>query len=283
MKNLLMYGLVLATVLFSSCDSQDDSLAQVDLAATDLNFTVTQDAQRDNDVTMTSSDASMIPYWSYTDAAGNELGHSNKADFKVTLPFAGLYHVNYIVYTQGGAVEAAPVEVNVSENDEEFFSAEEWQMLTNGVEGKTWVLDMDSPIGWAGLDFPRGSEDGDYWNWYPDYAGNEWVMPDKNWGEMTFNLDGNYNVSVTQTALNSADQKTTTGSFGYVIADHEISFNGGLELLFGGDYYLDVSNWKNVNVVELTENSMRLSVIRDQSRTGEGPAQIAFHFKPKAQ
>jgi hypothetical protein len=283
MKNLLMYGLVLVTILFSSCESQDDSLPQVNLKATDLNFTVTQDAQRDNDVSMTSSDASLIPYWSYTDAEGNELGHSNQADFKVTLPFAGLYYVNYIVYTQGGAVEAAPVEVNVSANDEEYFNAEEWQMLTNGVDGKTWVLDMVNPIGYAGLDFPYGSADGDFWNWYPDYAGNEWLLEQKDWGEMTFNLNGGYNVSVTQTALSSAEQKTTTGSFGYSIADHTISFNGGVELLYGGDYHPDVSNWKSVNVLELTENSMRLAVIRDQSRSGEGPAQIVFHFKPKAQ
>lgn len=283
MKNLLMYGLVLVTILFSSCESQDDSLPQVNLTATDLNFTVTQDAQRDNDVSMKSSDVSLIPYWSYTDAKGNELGHSNEADFNVTLPFAGLYYVNYIVYTQGGAVEAAPVEVNVSANDEEYFSAEEWQLLTNGVDGKTWVLDMVNPIGYAGLDFPYGSVDGDYWNWYPDYAGNEWLLEQKDWGEMTFNLNGGYNVSVTQTALSSAEQKTTTGSFGYTIADHTISFNGGVELLYGGDYHPDVSNWKSVNVIELTENSMRLAVIRDQSRSGEGPAQIVFHFKPKAQ
>ncbi|WP_031427907.1 hypothetical protein [Flavimarina sp. Hel_I_48] len=283
MRTILLKLLVFGAVILTSCDSQDDELPQINLQAADLNFTVIQDPQRDNDLSMTSNDKSMIPYWSYTDASGNELGHSNKSNFSITLPFAGSYFVNYIVYTQGGAVEATPVKVDVSENDEEFFSAEEWQMLTNGVEGKTWVLNMVNPIGYAGLDFPYGPENGDYWNWYPDYVGNEWLLEQKDWGEMTFDLDGGYNVSVIQTALNSSEQKTTSGSFGYAIEDHAISFNGGVELLYGGDYYADVSNWKSVNVIELTENSMRLAVIRDQSRSGEGPAQIVFHFKPKDQ
>jgi len=281
MRTIIVKLLALFALMLTGCESQDDSLPTVNLEATDLNFSVTQDPQRDNDLTMSSSDESVIPYWSYTDSNGNELGHSNQAGFNVTLPFAGTYLVNYTAYTQGGAVEAAPVEVTVSKNDEEFFSAEEWRLLTGGVAGKTWVLDMNSPIGWAGLDFPRGPEDGDYWNWYPDYAGNEWVMPSKDWGEMTFNLDGGYNVSVTQTALNSDEQKTTSGSFGYTIDEHTINFNGGVELLYGGDYYPDVANWKTVKVLELSEESMRLSVIRDQSRSNEDPAQIVFHFKPK--
>ena len=283
MKRFLVFVLTIVSMGFLSCESSDDSLATVELQGTDLNFSVTQNAQKDNDLTMTSSDASLIPYWSYTDAEGNELGHSNKAEFSITMPFAGIYYVNYTAYTQGGAVEAAPVEVTVSENDEEYFGDEEWQMLTNGVDGKTWVLDMVNPIGYGGLDFPYNPDGADFWNWYPDYVGNEWLLEQKDWGEMTFDLDGGYNVSVTQTALNSSEQTTTTGSFGYSIEDHAMNFNGGVELLYGGDYYLDVSNWKSVNVIELSENSMRLSVVRDQSRTGEGVAQIIFHFKPKAQ
>ena len=281
MKRIVVIFLTVFTTVFCSCESSDEELPQINLDGADLNFSVTQNAQKDNDLTMTSNDESVIPYWSYTDAGGNELGHSNKAEFSVTMPFAGDYYVNYTAYTKGGAVEADPVKVTVSANDEEFFSDPEWAILTNGVAGKTWELDMSSPIGWAGFDFPRGPEDGDYWNWYPDYAGNEWVMAAKNWGEMTFNLDGGYNVSVTQTALNSADQTTSTGSFSYNIEEHSINFNGGVELLYGGDYYPDVSNWTSVEVIELSEDSMRLAVIRDQSRSGEGNAKIVFHFKPK--
>ena len=99
--------------------------------------------------------------------------------------------------------------------------------------------------------------------------------------EMIFDLDGGYNVQVTQTALNSDDQTTSSGSFNYNIEDHTIGFNGGVELLFGGDYYGDVSNWTSVKVIEISENSLRLAVVRDQSRSGEEVAQIVFHYKPK--
>lgn len=279
MKYLLKACFLLVMVFSASCSSDDESLAAIDLQGDELDFTVTQNAQKDNEVVMRSMEDSYLSYWSYTDEDGNELGHSNNSSFEVNLPFAGTYYVMYKAFTQGGAIEAEPVQISVSANDEEFFSDPQWGMLTNGIEGKTWVLDMSSPVGFGGLDFPRGPEDGDYWNWYPDYAGNEWVMEDKDWGEMTLNLDGGYNISVTKTALNSDEQSTETGSFNYNLETQMITLNGGVEVLFGGDYYPDVSNWSSVEVIELSENEMRLAVIRDQSRSGEGNAKIIFHYR----
>lgn len=270
----------LALGLLISCEAEEDrnSLPPTGLAPTEINISVTQNPQNANEVTMTNLMDDVIPYWSYQDSNGNELGHSNKETVTTTFPFAGTYKVFFTAYTRGGAVAAEPINVNVSSNNAEYFSAPEWNLLTNGVEGKTWVLDMASPIGWAGTTYPWGPADN--WNWYPDYAGNEWVMPNKNWGTMRFDLNGGYNVSVTQTALTGNNQTTKTGSFNYNIEGHTLTFNGGVEMLYGGDYYPDASNWTTVDVIELTANSMRLAVLRDQSRTGEGRAKIVFHFKP---
>ena len=280
MKHINYILVALFGLLLTSC--QDEyNFPNVEIEGDQLDFTVTQTTGNDNEVILRSMETDYISYWSYTDAEGNQIGTSNEDSLKVTLPFAGSYNVYYTAFTKGGAVEANPVSVEVSSNDEEYFSDEEWAMLTNGVEGKTWVLDMASPIGWAGLDYPYNESGSDYWNWFPDYAGNEWVMGNKNWGEMIFDLDGGYNVQVTQTALNSDDQTTSSGSFNYNIEDHTIGFNGGVELLFGGDYYGDVSNWTSVKVIEISENSLRLAVVRDQSRSGEEVAQIVFHYKPK--
>ncbi|RYD89297.1 MAG: hypothetical protein EOP54_25845 [Sphingobacteriales bacterium] len=276
-----MLAAVMAFGMFFSCEPVEDreELPAINLRASDLNFSVTQDASNPNLVTMTNLTEGVIPYWSYKDSRGNELGHSNQDLNTVTFPFAGAYEVYFTAYTRGGAVAAEPVTVTIAENNEEYFSAPEWAMLTNGVDGKTWVLDMVSPVGWAGVDYPWNTS-GDYWNWYPDYAGNEWVMTNKNWGSMTFDLDGGYNVSVTQTALNTDAQTTKEGSFSYDITGHTLVFNGGVEMLYGGDYYPDVSNWVKVDVMEVSETSLRLGVIRDQSRTGEGVCKIMFHFKP---
>ncbi|MDV6169473.1 hypothetical protein R1T16_13640 [Flavobacterium sp. DG1-102-2] len=282
MKNVFKFLVAFVAVgtLFS-CEPQEDrdSLPGISLAPSDIKINVTTNG---NVVTMTNTTDDIIPYWNYIDSKGNDLGHSNQDQNQVTFPFAGKYTVYFTAFTRGGRVDATPVEVNIAQNDDAFFSAPEWARLTKGAEGKTWVLDMASPIGWAGFDYPYNALGADYWNWFPDYAGNEWVMPNKNWGEMTFDLDGSYNVSVTQTALNSDAQTTKTATFAYNVDKHSMSFNGAAELLFGGDYYPDVSNWKTINVVEVTENSLRLSVKRDQARNpNDGPCQIVFHFKPK--
>lgn len=284
MKKLITKMLVatMALGILFSCDAVEDreSLPAITLDPSDINISVTQDAGNPNLVTMTNNTPDIIPYWSYKDAAGNELGHSNLQELSVTFPFAGTYTVNFTAYTRGGAVEANPVTVTIAENNSEYFNAPEWNMLTNGVEGKTWVLDMSGPIGWAGLDFPYNPTGSDYWNWFPDYAGNSWVMPNKDWGTMYFDLNGGYNTTVKQTALATTDQTTKSGSYTFNIEGHTLTFNGGVEMLYGGDYYPDASNWVSVNVVELTESSLRLAVIRDQSRTGEGVCKIVFHYKP---
>lgn len=281
MKRFFAIVMLTITGIYTSCESTDESLPAIDLQGSELNFTVTQNPQKDNEVNLESMETSSLPYWSYFNEAGDQVGYSNKAKVMVNMPFAGNYLFYYTAFTKGGAVEADPVQVTVSANDEQYFSDEEWQFLTNGIAGKTWVLNMNSPLGYGGTDFPFNTDGSDYWNWYPDYAGNEWLMENKDWGEMTFNLDGAYNVEVTQTALNSSEQTTKTGSFTYDIENHRINFNNGVELLFGGNYYPDISNWSSVEVIELSENSMRLAVLRDQSRTGEGNAKLIFHYKPK--
>jgi hypothetical protein len=279
MKNVVkLLAAFMAIGTLFSCEPQEDrdSLPAVSLKPADINIDVTANG---NLVTMTNATEDVIPYWTYTDATGNELGHSNENQTQATFPFAGKYTVYFTAFTRGGRVDAAPVVVDIKENDENYFNAPEWALLTNGVAGKTWVLDMVSPVGWAGLDYPAAS--GDNWNWFPDYAGNEWVMADKDWGKMSFDLNGGYNTSVTQTALTTDDQTTKTGTYSYDIANSSISFNGGVEVLYGGDYHPDVSNWTKVKVVELTETSLRLAVIRDQSRTGEGKCLIVFHYRPQ--
>jgi len=281
MMTKMFVGAMAAALLFS-CEAEEDrqSLPEPSVSPSGINISVTQDPQNPNLVTMTNLMDDVIPYWSYTDAAGNELGHSNLKTVSTTFPFAGTYNVYFTAYTRGGAVAAEPVPVRIASNNSEYFSAPEWDMLTNGVTGKTWVLDMESPIGWAGLDWPYNTAGSDYWNWYPDYAGNSWVMPNKDWGSMRFDLNGGYNTTVSQTAVATNEQTTKTGSFTFDIAAHTLSFNGGTEMLSGGDYRPDAGNWTTVKVVELSDNSLRLAVIRNQSRTGEGVCLIVFHYKP---
>ena len=283
MKRIL-YIIVAALTISSglvSCEPVEDrdSLPAVSLTPESIKFSVTKSTTNQNEVILKSGDPSVISYWKYIDANGNELGHSNKGDDQVTFPFAGKYTIYYTAYTRGGSVDAAPVVIDIAKNDETYFRDPKWTMLTNGVAGKTWVLDFVDPVGWAGLDYPAAS--GDNWSWLPDYASNSWVMPNKNWGEMRFDLNGGYNTKVIQTAIANDTQTTKSGTYSFDIANNKLAFNNGVEMLYGGDYYGDVSNWYSVKVVELTATSLRLGVIRDKSRTGEGVCLIVFHYKPK--
>lgn len=284
MKRILYIVLTAVTIssFLFSCEPVEDreSLPAITVTPETLKYSITQDAVNKNVLILKSEDPTVIPYWKFVDASGNELGHSNKSDDRVTLPFAGKYNVYFTAYTRGGSVDAVPTVVDVPENDDTYFSDPRWEMLTNGVAGKTWVLDFVDPVGWAGLDYPSTS--GDNWSWLPDYASNSWVMPNKNWGEMYFDLNGNYNTTVTQTAIANNNQTTKKNTYKFDIANNRIIFNGGVEMLYGGDYYLDCGNWYNVKVVELTATSLRLAVIRDKSRTGEGVCLIVFHYKPKS-
>lgn len=263
-----------------SCEPVEDrnSLPAITKTAADLEFSVTVNA---NTVTLKNLDSKSIPYWSYTDATGKELGHFNDNVKDFIIPFKGTYYVTYTAYTPGGPVQSEPVKVIIAKTDLSSITTDpKWGMLTNGTAGKTWELNMVNPIGWAGLDYPASS--GDNWNWFPDYATNSWVMENKNWGSMTLNLNEGYNISVTQTQLNTATQTTKNGTFAFDISKASLVLSGGSEILFGGDYYPDVSNWATVRVIKITETELELGVIRDQSRKGEGKCQIVFRYKPKS-
>lgn len=262
-----------------SCEPNvDEESLPAPVDASKIDISVTADAN--NLVTMTNNTPGTIAYWQYKDSQGNLMGTSNLKEAKIMFPFSGTYDIFFTAYSKGGAVEAEPVSITLENTNAAYFVEPEWEMLTKKVAGKTWVLDMASPIGWAGLDFTY-KEEGDVWSWLPTYAEAGWSMENKDWGEMTFDLDGAYNISVTQTALTDNSQTTQTGTFTYDIAKRKMILNGGVQLLIGGDYRPDVSDWSTLNVVELTETSMRLSVIRDQARSGEGKCQIVFHYKPK--
>lgn len=280
MKRIL-YILIAAMTLGSlfSCEPVEDrdSLPAITYTEATLNHT---EVVTGNTLTMTNNDKDVNPYWLVTDTAGTEIGHFNTNSSSVIIPFKGSYFVTYTAYTRGGAVETETKTITIDKTDLSSITTDpQWAMLTNGAAGKTWVLNMVNPIGWAGLEYPGSS--GDNWNWYPDYAGNTWVMENKDWGEMHFDLNEGYNVNVKQTALVGTSQTDKTGTFVFDIPNNKLVFNGGVEMLYGGDYYPDVSNWTSVHVIKLTETELELGVIRDQDRNGQGKCQIVFRYKPK--
>lgn len=270
MKNLhSLFLLSLSLLLFTGCDpvTGGEELS-TDFQRSNLKFSVTQKQGYDNTVYLSSETPGVIAYWDY------EVGTSNQLQDTVLIPFAGNYTVTYTVYP-GGVPVSDSLEITVSENDPIYFDEPEWNFLTNGIAGKTWVLNMERPVGWYGVDYGKGGP-GD-WVWHPSYEGNEWVMENKDWGKMTFDLDGDMNYSRTMYDKNG-DPVTCKGTFSMNLETGFIQLTG-CDLLYGGNYYNQVSNWRNIKILKLTDETLILGVFRDQSTEGE--AWIGFQFKEK--
>lgn len=234
-----------------------------------LSYKVTQNPDKDNEVYLESQTSQAIPFWDYGS------GTSTRKLDTVIFPFSGDYTIRYSVSSAGGFVPGDTTTIHVSNTDLSYLTDPSWGYIA-GTNGKTWVLDMAKPIGWYGPDYLKANHSTDDWSYVPDYAGNEWVMPNRDYGSMHFDLDNGKNYAVT--FIDASGKSTTTkGSFDINTTAGTITLNGAI-LLYGGDYYSQVSNWQNITILAMTDTTMTLGVWRDH---GDGPCWIGFTFKLK--
>lgn len=264
-------GLVM---LAAACSpSEDKASLPRPLASDALQFSVTQQQGKDNLVYLQSQTPGVIPYWDFGS------GTSTLANDTIIFPFSGDYVIHYDASTPGGFVKGDSVTIHVTNTDLSSLTDPSWANLTGGQLGKTWVLDMARPVGWYGYDYLKHNGSADDWSWHPDYAGNEWVMPNRDYGEMTFDLNNgkNYHRTLIDAQGNA---ENCNGKFDFNVAGHTIKLLG-CQMLFGGDFYSQASNWSTVTVLELTDSSMTLAVNRDHPNPPDGPCWIGFTFKVK--
>ncbi|MFV8324775.1 hypothetical protein [Flavobacterium sp. ZS1P14] len=286
MKNIFLTLIAITAVgsLFS-CEPVEDrnSLPAMTLKSSDLNYTVVANG---NNIQLKNLTPDIIPYWSYVDSKGNELGHSNLNDLTIAMPFAGTYTVNFSAYTKGGSVTDTKT-VTILKNDQTLFSDPRWAMLTNGVAGKTWVFNMvtESPFAFVGGGYINKTVEGD-WAWYPGSINDvSWSgIENKDWGEVTFDLNGGYNVKVKQTSLTTGStvKTTQTGTYNFSLTNgatnDRIILNGGIEMLHLNAYYnetLSGFSFSNVRLIELTATSLRYAAIRNDG------VQVVMNLIPK--
>jgi hypothetical protein len=263
-------SILVLIALFASCSPKEkrESLPAT-LAKDDLKFSVTQQPNKDNVVYLKSFTTNAIPYWNY------ESGTSTLVYDTVIFPFSGDYVIKYGASSGGGFVWGDSIKIKVTQTDLSTITDPQWAWLTNGQTGKTWVLDMAAPIGWYGLDYGKGS--GDDWSWAPDYASNSWVMPNQNYGSMTFDLNNGKNYK--RVLLDAGGNATTcTGKFDLDLKTSTMKLIG-CEMLFGGDYYKQSSNWSTLKIISMSANSMILAVLRDHPNPPDGVCYIGFKFK----
>jgi len=232
-----------------------------------LSYQVTQNASKDNEVYLESTTKGAIPFWDYGSGTS-----TNQYD-TIIFPFSGDYTIHYSVSSAGGFVPGDSTVIHVSNTDLSYLTDPSWGYIA-GENGKTWVLDMSKPIGWYGPDYPKHNGSADDWSWHPDYAGNEWVMTDRDYGSMHFDLDNGKNYALTSIDANGT-ATTKKGAFDINTSTGMIKLTGA-ELLYGGDYHSQVSNWQNVCILDMSDTSITLGVWRDQST--EGTCWIGFTY-----
>ncbi len=248
MKRFHLYILALAATCMHACEPYEKSVAPSRTEGIQLQFSVTQTQGYDNEVTLKSSTRGVIPYWDYV------FGGTNQKDAVVIMPFAGEFYIKYYGYA-GAIPKCDSVKVTVSQNDPKFFASPDWQLLTNGAAGKTWVWAFDAPDN-SYFGVGPGDATAPSW-WVPSMAemNGYGVVND----EMTFNLDKGLNYQILHGG------KTTNASFTFDPVKMTIKINGS-----------DISNGEKTtyNIIKLTADE--LTVVQQ----GDGWRKF-WHFKRK--
>src|SRR5690606_634008 len=223
-------------------------------------------------------------------------GVSRKALDTIRIAFQGEYTIKRTAVTAGGTVELDPIIITVTDDNLNYVNDPLWTALSGGVGNeKSWFLDIDAkyfdgPMYFYGTDngwLLEGNEwDGgdtgcygdDCWNWSPVYADNTWLLPDGDYGIMTFSLDGGPFFTAEKPMEGDITQE---GTYFLDINTKELTVNNAsiLRGYKGNNAGLaGISNWTNYTILSLTEETMQLGVIRDQDIDGEGPAQLVYNF-----
>lgn len=236
--SFLILGMVF---LVSSCEPENHSLGNT-LDVSELDFSVTQNPNYDNQIYLKSNTLNAIPYWDYG------IGISNKEMDTIIIPFAGDYEIEYSAFSQGGYTKSI-ANVTISENDPVFFADPKWELLTNSELGKTWRV--------VGVYLGPQSDYNSKW-WQPDISGNAYYHD-----TVTFDLNQGFNY-----AVDDQNGNVETGNF---VLKLNIDYNPGSDGIGPFDYLTIVGSGLPVKdfggdgigttyrISKLTEDQMILS------------------------
>lgn len=281
--NIVFSLLAWIMLAFSACQPEEYSLGEM-ISKDDLQYSITQDSDDPNLVILESETPGVTPLWV------TPMGRSTSVNDTVKIPFAGEYDFVYGVQSDGGFVRADTFNLEITTNNLMYVEDPLWEKLTGGVgEEKTWLLDLDAdgvskyfdgPLYFYGTDdswetVTEGEEvDGDSWNWKPSWEGNQWLMPEGDYGTMTFRLKDNATVTVNHEMLGRQEEGTY-----FLDADAKTLSMTDAAPLHDEERDDQVSSWGDIKVLSLTEDAMQLAVLRDQS--DEGEALLVYNFISK--
>lgn len=293
-----VFSMILVGMLFLTACQDDDHELGVILDKSQINFEVEQIYDIDeggNTVLLRNLTPETVAMWDYG------TGRSTRTTDTIRFPFKGEYTIKFSALTAGGVVPMEPVIIEVTEDNLMYVSDPLWLALSGGPgEEKSWVLDMDAkyfdgPMYFYGTDNGWLLEGGpwsdgaqktgcygdDCWNWSPVYADNTWLMPDGDYGVMTFSLDGGPYFSASKPMEGGIEEE---GTYYLDVNSKTLTINDASILRgYKGDNagIAGISDWSNYTVLSLDENTLQLGVIRDNDIDGEGLAMLVYNFVSK--
>ena len=142
----------------------------------------------------------------------------------------------------------------------------------------TWYIDLDQygtscvfdgPLYYYGTDDSWASVTdgdivaGDSWSWCPKWAENTWLQAAADFGTMTFSADGKVIVN------DLGNNATYEGTYTIDAANKTLSLEGA-KILHLPNFDAVVTNWStNLKIMSLTDKSMQIAALRDNSSEGE--------------
>jgi len=271
--------IVVALLFILSCKKKDYSLPGLpDKSAIDME--VKQDLTVDpggNTVYLTNHTDGVEPVWDY--ATGKSMRRADTVHYA----FKGDYLIKRTAVTGGGLVQLDSVLIHVTQDNLNYVNDPLWNALSGGPgKEKTWVLDIDAKVfdgplyfygtdnGWGGDCMKSG---GDCWNWNPKYADNTWLMPYGDYGTMTFSLKGGPFVKVVHKMIPA--RGTENGTFYLDVNTKKLTMTNATPLHDAGVESC-VSQWGNIRLLSLKENSMQFGILRGGSC---GAALLVYNYR----
>lgn len=287
MKLTTSIYLFMASVLlfFYACTPEQYDLGVKDVTPDDLveglAYTVTHDSNNPNIVYLESKMGN-----SYTALWEHPQGRSQEQKVTLKIPFEGVYSVKFGVQTRGGVVYGEPTTFTIRDFHAGFVTHELWTLLTGGVgASKTWIPD-NGQYGLAPGELsyadPGGTVEWNNWspNWEPAAGFTMAAGDNPIWeSSMTFDLINGANVSIDDRSTGGVGVRK--GSFMLNTDEHTITFTD-VDLLHTAGWNHMTSNWKkDLKILTMTENQLRIGILREKDTSGEDPWWIIWNYVEK--
>lgn len=278
---------MVALATMGACSPESFEMGDKDITSDQLTegtaFTITHDSNNPNIIYLKSlMDSRYQVSWV------EPQGRSQEPDVTLRIPFPGTYDVTFGVNTRGGMVYGDVAHFTVSSFYAGFVDNELYTNLSGGVgKSKTWIPDNGN-YGLASGDISYGD---------PALTNAEYNNFTSNWDPGANHQDGTgtFNKSsITFDLINGAHISTTTYSPDgtskeangtYLIDTDSKQLNlTDAQLLHSPnwDNKQDAIGWaKNIHIVTLTDNQLRLAILRNPATSGEGKWWLVFNFVSK--